>query len=70
MSVAQRVRISSMVLLRRRDWAGGAGPAVDARNGAEPGAVVVVVGCEPEVVVVEPSAENGVSPGAAGGAAG
>ena len=45
-SEAQRVSISSMVLLRRRDCAGGTGPAVevpkvDVPGGAVAGAVVV-----------------------------
>ncbi len=55
-----------MVLLRRRDWAGGAGPVVDAWNGVEPGtgALVVVDDWVPDVVVVVPNAENGVVPAA------
>lgn len=39
-SEAQRVRISSMVLFRRRDCAGGAGPVVDAPRADAPGPVV------------------------------
>lgn len=70
MSVAQRVRISSIVLLRRRDWAGGAGPVVDAWKGVMPtaGAVVVVDGWALEVVV--PKGAKGVMPGAVEVAAG
>ena len=65
MSVAHRVRISSMVLLRNRDCAGGAGPVVEigapevpgTANGAvvvPVGAAAVVAGCEADVVVAPP----------------
>jgi hypothetical protein len=53
-SEAQRVRISSTVLFRRRDCAGGAGPAVDAPGADAPGPVAagaVVAGAAAEVVV-------------------
>ena len=53
-SEAQRVSISSMVLLRRRDCAGGTGPAVDVPKVDVPGAAVagaLVVGGAVVVVV-------------------
>ncbi len=77
MSVAQRVRISSMVLLRSRDCAGGAGPVVDVAAPEVPGAangaamlpavgaavLVAVAGCEVDDVVagVAPPKENALA---------
>ena len=51
-SLAQRVRISSIVLFFNRDCAGGAGPAVDAPSTDAPNAVEEAVGAGAVAVAV------------------
>lgn len=76
-SVAHRVRISSIVLLRSLDCAGGTGPVVEVGAPDVPGTangavelpvvgaavLVVVAGCEAGAVAAPPN-ENGLAAGA------